>query len=147
MRHLTQLSWIPDLYLRYRPYFCWVQGTGDSWSNECCEKRGYVPQLGNAQPTRQEACGFWQEIRTGQCQMDLEMVVPMFHLLLMNDLVRLLCHISSCRLYLVTFPCVWQNFFLFPVDKATDELQMVCIESMADGVILAWFSHLWKQML
>lgn len=66
-----------------------MQGSGESSSNECCEKRENVLQLGSAQPSRQAACGFWLEIPTGQCQMHFEMMVPMFSLLLVNNLAGL----------------------------------------------------------
>jgi len=66
-----------------------VQGAGDSSSNECCKQTENTLQLGDAQPYRQAACGLWQEIPTGQCQMRFETMVPMFSLLLVNNLAAL----------------------------------------------------------
>lgn len=114
MRGLTRLSWISVLYFPYRPDFC-PQGTGDSSSNECCEKKEDVLQLGNTQTSRRAACGFWQEIPTGQCQMHFEMMVPMFRLLLVNNLAVLtVLHQLLQALLCETSFCVAE---FFPVDE------------------------------
>lgn len=88
-------------------------GTQQCW--QCCECLlvTVLPLQGSSQvPRKQVACGFWQEIPTGLCQVHFYMKIPMFSLLLVNNLAALTCCIHSCRFDLSKFPFMWQNFSL-----------------------------------